>query len=80
MMQALYTLVVQDPLHERQLRRLGAAVSLLWDRLPQTAKDNIVLQASMIHISGEAVNAPLIEEQLVAFLNARIVSQLVETS
>lgn len=79
-MQALYTLVVQDPLHERQLRRLGAAVSLLWDRLPQAAKDDIALQASMIHISGEALNAALIKEQLVAFLDARTVSRLVANS
>lgn len=79
-MQALYTLVVQDPLHERQLRRLGAAVSLLWDRLPQAAKDDIVLQASMIQISGETVSAAMIEEQLVAFLDARTVSRLVEAS
>lgn len=79
-MPARYTLVVQDPLHERQLRRLGAAVSLLWDRLPQAAKDHIALQASVIEISGETANAVLIKEQLVAFLDARTVSRLVEAS
>lgn len=69
-----YSLVVQDALQERQLRRLGAAVSLLWERMPQSVKDDLILQASMIHISGESAKPGQIEDQLTDFLESRTVS------
>jgi len=66
-----YTLVVQDPAEERQLRRLGAAVSLLWTRLPPSVQDELLIQASMIHISGENSPPGDLKDAISKFLERR---------
>jgi hypothetical protein len=52
-----YTLTVKSQIEERQLRRLGAAVALLWRSIPPETRDDLLKQAAMIHISGETTSA-----------------------
>lgn len=66
-----YTLVVQSDLEERQIRRLGAAVALLWPSLPAPVRESLLAQATMIHISGEATAAEDLRKGLSQFLNSR---------
>lgn len=75
-----YTLVVQNAAHERQLRRLGTSLCLLWEQIPQAIKDKVIRQASMIHISGEVKSSEEIEGQLSTFLETRTISVLADKS
>jgi hypothetical protein len=63
-----YTLVVQNQLEERQIRRLGAAVTLIWKDLAPEVREQLIAQASAVHISGETVGAEDLREQILSFL------------
>lgn len=68
-----YVLKVQNALEERQLRRLGAAVSLLWNGLPQAVQNDILLEASAVRISGETADADALRDQILQFLKSRTI-------
>jgi hypothetical protein len=68
-----YTLVVQNHAEERQIRRLGAAVSLLWEELPAGVRDQLLQQASEVHISGQTALAEDLREQILTFLETRAI-------
>ena len=70
-----FSLAVRDALQERQIRRLGAAVSLLWERLPEQVREDIILQASLIQISGETTASKQLEDQIRQFLDERLVGK-----
>jgi hypothetical protein len=63
-----YTLIVHDDLEERQIRRLGAAVRLLWKDLPPSVQSDLVTQATMIHISGESTKTADLRVGILDFL------------
>lgn len=66
-----YTLSVQGDLEERQMRRLGAAVCLMWKHLPETVRADLLTQATMIHISGETTRAQDLRAGIQRFLDAQ---------
>ena len=74
-MSSPYTLEVQTAAEERQLRRLGAAVSLVWNDLPEAAQTMILNKASAISISGETAEHALIRRRILEFLQSRSVSE-----
>lgn len=63
-----FTLDVQTPQEERQIRRLGAAVCLLWPSLPHDIQAAITSYAARIEISGESVPAADLKIRLLSFL------------
>lgn len=74
-----FDLVVQSQQQERQIRRLGAAVGLLWPTFPIEVQDALLAQACRIRISGETVSAGDLNARLRAFLNgAAIRSEFLE--
>jgi len=64
----VYTLAVRSPIEERQLRRLGAAVVLLWKSMPPETRDALLTQATLIHISGETTSEAEIRAGIVTLL------------
>lgn len=65
-----FKLVVQSQQQERQIRRLGAAVGLMWSQLPPEVQDALIAQACRIKISGETVSVSDLNTRLRAFLNS----------
>ncbi len=68
-----YTLVVQNPVEERQIRRLGTAVSLMWEELPARVRGQLLDQASEVHISGETALTQDLREQILTYLETRAI-------
>jgi len=74
-----FKLAVQSQQQERQIRRLGAAVGLMWPTFSPEVQDALVAQACRIKISGETVSASDLRTRLLAFLNsAALQSELLE--
>lgn len=67
-----YTLAVRSQIEERQLRRLGAAVVLLWEKVSPETRDALLAQASAIHISGETTTAEVIRDGIANLLESGI--------
>ncbi len=63
-----YKLEVQPPLEERQIRRLGAAVCLVWPTLPEDVQATLLDGAARILISGEEIDADELRAKLRDFV------------
>lgn len=68
----IYELTVQNSLEERQIRRLGAAVCLLWRTLPYDTQIQLLDEASNIRISGEDIINADLRTKLVAFVESDV--------
>lgn len=63
------TLTVRSAQEERQLRRLGAAVSLIWGEIPSALRDRLLDQAAEVVISGETTSSTELRGRIEAFLD-----------
>lgn len=63
-----YRLSVQDALEERQMRRLGAAVCLVWSKLTPDVRAMLLDEAASIEISGEPVESVDLRAKIEAFV------------
>lgn len=71
-----YKLEVQPPLEERQIRRLGAAVCLMWSTLPEDVQATLLDGAARILISGENIDADILRAKLREFVQTGLPVEL----